>query len=50
MLEELVFKTEGISVCVYDASRVTESFKEKLMALHTFYMTDEKKALLLINR
>lgn len=49
-LEELVSETEGISVCAYDASRVTESFKEKLMALHTFYMTDEKQALLLINR
>ena len=49
-LEELVFESKGISVCAYDASRVSDELKEKLMILHNFHMTDEKKAFLLINR
>lgn len=41
-LEVLVPETGAISVCAYDASRLGDDFKSRLMALHSFYMTDEK--------
>lgn len=41
-LDAVVPLKNAISVCAYDASRLTESLKKQLMTIHGFYMTDEK--------
>lgn len=49
-LEELVSETNGISVCAYDASRLPDDLKKKLLALHNYYMTDSETASFLETR
>ncbi len=41
-LDTIVPQKNAISVCAYDASRLTESLKTQLMTVHGYYMTDEE--------
>ena len=49
-LDTVVHEKEAVSVCAYDASKVSDSLKTKLMAVHGLYMTDEKVHALALNR
>lgn len=40
-IDQLIPETKTISVCAYDAARVSDSLKEVLMNCHGFLMTDE---------
>lgn len=41
-LDTLIPENDGISVCAYDALKVSATLKAKLLEVHGFYMTDEK--------
>jgi len=41
-IDQLVPQTNAISVCAYDASRLSESLKTSLLNCHSFLMTDDK--------
>ncbi|MBB5179817.1 hypothetical protein HNQ44_001241 [Planomicrobium koreense] len=49
-LDTIVHEKDAVSVCAYDASKVTDSLKTKLMAVHGLYMTDEKVHALAMNK
>ncbi len=41
-LDTIVPEKNAISVCAYDASKLTDELRMKLMAVHGIYMTDEE--------
>ncbi|HSP21146.1 MAG TPA: MEDS domain-containing protein [Planococcus sp. (in: firmicutes)] len=49
-LDTVVHEQDAVSVCAYDASKVTDSLKTRLMAVHGLYMTDEKVHALALDR
>lgn len=49
-LDTIVLEKDAVSVCAYDASKVSDSLKTKLMAVHGLYMTDEKVHALAMNK
>lgn len=49
-LDMMVPERNTVSVCAYDAYKVSDSLKIRLLAVHGFYMTDEKMHSLALNK